>query len=140
MAKNKTVETQDSVQAYLDLIADEKKQHDCAEIVALISQHTGLEPKMWGSAIIGFGSYHYKYASGREGDAPLAGLSARINAITLYLADDPVQKEAMLKRLGKHKAGKSCVYIQKLEDINKDVLIEMASNSVSYLKKQYPST
>lgn len=137
MKKNKTTETQDSVADFLDTIKDEKKSKDCLEIVALIANHTKLEPKMWGTAIIGFGSYHYKYESGREGDAPLVGLSPRANAITLYLSNVKASED-LLKKFGKHKLGGGCVYIQKLEDINTSVLKKMVDNSIKHLKKIYP--
>ena len=83
MAKNKTIETRESVSGFLATIADGKRRIDCSAIIGLVTEHTGLEPKMWGPAIVGFGSYHYKYESGREGDAPLAGIASRANAITL---------------------------------------------------------
>ena len=84
MAKNKTIETQESVAKFLKTLKDEKRQKDCSAIIELITEQTGLTPKMWGTSIVGFGSYHYQYESGREGDAPLAGIAARANAITLY--------------------------------------------------------
>ncbi|QMW05919.1 DUF1801 domain-containing protein [Spirosoma foliorum] len=139
MAKNKTTETEDSVPDYLAGISDEKKRQDCSAIVEFIQNHTGLAPKLWGAAIIGFGSYHYKYESGREGDAPLVGLSARANAITLYMAFDSEHKQALLQRLGKHKTGKSCIYIQKLEDIDTEVLDTMVDRAINYIKSQYPA-
>lgn len=138
MAKNKTIETQSSVTAYLDQIADEKKRKDCISIAELFKEATGLEPKMWGPGIVGFGSYHYKYKSGREGDAPLAAFAARANAITLYLTFDSGEKEALLQKFGKHKASKGCIYIQKLEDIDTGVLRTMIDRSVAYLRQLYP--
>ncbi len=129
MAKNKTVETDGSVENYIQSIADESKRKDTAAIVALMQQQTGLPPKMWGSSIVGFGSYHYKYKSGHEGDAPLAALSARANAITLYLGFFE-EKEALLKELGKHKQGKACVYIKKLADVKEEVLRKLVQLSV----------
>src|SRR5690349_11253890 len=101
MAKNKTVETSNSVTAYLKVIPDEKRRKDCTTLVELFSKQTGLEPKMWGSSIVGFGTYHYKYESGREGDAPLTGLSSRANAIVLYLGSGFDQRDELLKKLGK---------------------------------------
>ena len=139
MAKNKTIETTNSVAEYLGNIADEKRRRDCTEIVDLIKTSTGLEPRMWGTGIIGFGTYHYKYESGREGDAPLAGLASRANAIVLYLAASPEQREQFLQKLGKHKTSKGCIYIKNLEDIDSKVLGKMALNSVKYLKQIYPS-
>lgn len=93
---------------------------------------------MWGTGIVGFGSYHYKYESGREGDAPLAGLASRANAITLYLGGDYDEKEDLLQKLGKYKMSKGCIYIQKLQDINQDVLGKMIIHSIEHYKKKYP--
>ncbi|MFN8145073.1 MAG: DUF1801 domain-containing protein [Bacteroidia bacterium] len=138
MAKaNKTTETKESVAEFLKTIKDERKKKDCLSLVNLISKHTKMKPKMWGSAIVGFGSYHYKYDSGREGDAPLVGLSPRANAITLYLSNVK-SKADLLKKLGKHKLGGGCVYVQKLEDINEDVLKKLVDHSIAYLKDLYP--
>jgi hypothetical protein len=136
--KNKTTENENSVTAYLNAITDEKKRNDCKAIIELINKQTGLAPKMWGTAIVGFGSYHYKYESGREGDAPLVGLAARANAITLYLSLDDAQRDELLPKFGKHKTGKGCIYIQKLEDIDQHVLGEMAKISVGNMRKKYP--
>ncbi len=137
MAENKTVETKESVNDFLKTIKDEKKRNDCSAIVKLISKHTGFKPKMWGTAIIGFGSYHYVYDSGREGDAPLAALSPRANAITLYFSGVK-EKPELLKKLGKHKLGGGCIHVQKLEDIDTNVLTKMVDNSIKYLKAKYP--
>ena len=138
MAKNKTTETKKSVAGFLAKIKDEQKRNDCSALIDVIAQHTGLEPKMWGPSIVGFGSYHYKYESGHEGDAPLVGLSPRANAITLYFSNVKAKPE-LLKKLGKHKVGGGCVYIQKLEDIDTSVLLKMVKNSITHLKKLYPS-
>jgi hypothetical protein len=138
MAKNKTTETKASVAHFLATVKDEKKRKDCSAIIDLLEKHTGLEPKMWGPSIIGFGSYHYKYESGHEGDAPLVGLSPRANAISLYLSN-VMEKEDLLKKFGKHKTGKGCIYIQKIEDIDTTVLIQMAKNSIKHLRNKYPA-
>lgn len=137
MAKSKTTETKNSVEGFLKKVKDEKKRNDCSALINLINKHTKLEPKMWGASIVGFGSYHYKYESGREGDAPLVGLSPRANAITLYLSNAK-EKAELLKKLGKHKMGGGCVYIQKLEDIDTGVLTKMVDNSIKHLKSKYP--
>ena len=136
MAKNKTIETQASVAGFLKTISDEKRRKDCSVIIDLVTKHTGLEPKMWGTAIVGFGSYHYKYESGREGDAPFTGLASRANAITLYLGSKFEKREELLSKFGKYKAGKGCIYIQKLEDIDTNILIKMVKNSIEYRKTQ----
>jgi hypothetical protein len=137
MAKNKTVETQKSVAVFVKAIKDEKRQKDCLAIIDLITKHTRLEPKMWGTSIVGFGVYHYKYESGREGEAPLVGIASRANALTLYLPNFD-KKEELLSKFGKHKTGKGCVYIQKLEDIDTSILALMVKHSIEYRKKQYP--
>ena len=138
MTKNKTTETENSVATFLTTIADDKKRTDVSAIIDLISKHTGFEPKMWGTGIVGFGSYHYKYESGREGDAPLTGIAARANAITLYLTSTFDKREELLSKFGKHKTSKGCVYIQKLEDIDTGILIKMVKNSIQYYQKKYP--
>jgi hypothetical protein len=137
MAKNKTVETKESVSAFLSKIKDEKRRKDCSTIIDLISKSTGFEAKMWGSAIVGFGSYHYKYDSGREGDSMLVGLASRANAIVLYLSGEFDKREEMLSKLGKHKLGGGCVYIQKLEDVNSAVLVKMVKATIAHRKKLY---
>lgn len=138
MAKNKTIETQYSVAGFLSTITDGQKRKDCSAIIDLIREHTGLEPKMWGTSIVGFGSYHYKYESGREGDAPLAGIASRANAITLYLPAEFDDREALLSKFGKFKTGKGCIYIQKLEDIDTEILTKMVKNSIEHRKNLYP--
>ncbi|MGA0556961.1 DUF1801 domain-containing protein [Larkinella sp. VNQ87] len=137
MAKNKTTETDSSVAAYLEAIPNEKRRSDCTAIIELITTETGLVPKLWGTSIVGFGSYHYKYESGHEGDAPLTGLSSRANAITLYLGSNFDQREELLQKLGKHKTGKGCLYIQKLEDIDTNVLRQLVHNSVESMKARH---
>jgi len=138
MAKNKTTETNSSVAAYVKTIKDEKRRKDFSSILELITKHTGLEPKMWGTAIVGFGSYHYKYDSGREGDAPLAAISSRSNSIAIYLVSEFDQREELLAKFGKHKTDKGCVHIQKLEDVDSAILIKMVKNNIAYRKKEYP--
>jgi Domain of unknown function (DU1801) len=137
MATNKTVETKNSVADYLKKIKDAKKRTDCSTIVDLITKQTGLEPKMWGTSIVGFGSYHYVYESGREGDAPLAGMSARATSITLYLGTDFDKREELLSKFGKYKASGGCIHIQKIEDIDTKILIKMVKNSIAYRRKQH---
>ena len=139
MPKNKTIQNDNSVPEYLLRIQNEKRRKDCSDITSIITELTGLEPKMWGSGIIGFGRYHYTYESGHEGTAPLAGLSSRSNAIVLYLASSFQDKEELLLKLGKHKVGKGCIYVKKLEDIDKEVLKKMVKNSIQHIKEQYPN-
>jgi len=137
MAQNKTVETKASVAVFLKTIKDEKRRRDCSAIIDLIAKQTGYEPKMWGPAIVGFGTYHYKYESGREGDAPLTGLASRASSITLYLGSEFEKREELLAKFGKHKVSGGCVHIQKLEDIDAGILIKMVKNSVKQRMKEH---
>lgn len=139
MAKNKTTETQNSVIDFINTVEDVTKRNDSFELVKLMQEQTGFEPKMWGPGIIGFGSYHYKYTSGHEGDAPLVGFSPRKDAISLYLYSSFESKEELLSKFGKHKAGKGCIYIKKITDIDIEILKKMISYSVENLNKLYPS-
>ncbi len=139
MAKNKTEETQLSVVEFLEAVADEKKRSDGYKLVEIFQNETGFEPKMWGSSIIGFGSYHYKYESGHEGDAPICGFSPRKGAISLYIALDEVNREKYLSKFGKHKSGKGCIYVNKLTDVDEGVLREMIMTSVVSMADKYPS-
>ncbi len=138
MASNKTVETSGNVNAYLEKIKDDKRKHDFSVIIDLIKKQTGFEPKMWGTGIVGFGSYHYVYESGREGDAPLAGMAARANAISLYLSSEFEERDELLLKFGKYKSAKACIYIQKIEDIDTGILIKMVKNSIAHFKNKYP--
>jgi hypothetical protein len=138
MAKNKTTETTGSVTDFLNTVPDETKRNDSFRLVEIMEEQSGYQAKMWGPSIVGFGSYHYKYASGHEGDAPLAGFSPRKGATTLYLMHDPTEKEKLLTNLGKHKTDGGCIYIKKLKDIDEEILRKMISTSISYLKEKYP--
>ena len=135
MAENKTTENNSSISDYLETILHEQRRKDCAAIIKLIAKHTCLKPKMWGTGIVGFGSYHYKYESGREGDAPLTALAARANSIVLYVGG---KDEALLKQLGKYKKSGGCIHIKALADIDTKVMLKLAENSVEYNKKMYP--
>lgn len=138
MAKNKTTETEVSVTDFIHAFADsEQKIKDSFELIALMSRVSGYEPKMWGPSIVGFGNYHYKYASGHEGDAPLLGFSPRKAAISLYVHSAIKEQEPYLERLGKYKIAKACIYIKKLSDINQDALIELMKSSVNYITSKY---
>ena len=130
MAEMKTVQNEASVTDFLDGVANEKRRTDSYTILNLMRKVTGLEPKMWGDAIIGFGSQHYKYASGREGDMPLTGFSPRKQALTLYIEYGFEGQEDLLGRLGKFKLGKVCLYINKLEDVDQVVLEELIVRSL----------
>ena len=138
MAKNKTTETLKSVDEFINGIKDEGKRKDSFQIIKLFQKQTGFKPKMWGPSIIGFGSCHYKYESGREGDMPLAAFSPRGTAIVFYLSVEAETRVELLKKLGKHKTNKGCIYVKKLDDINIDVLKEMVSDSVKHKQSLYP--
>lgn len=134
MATNKTTETSANVNDFINQITDEIKRNDAFRLVDIFSNQTGFEAKLWGPSIIGYGSYHYKYASGHEGDAPLIAFSPRASAISLYLHLPAEQREDLLQRLGKTKSGKGCIYVKKLTDINLDVLNELIDISMKSLK------
>ncbi|MCG3209766.1 MAG: hypothetical protein FOGNACKC_03393 [Anaerolineae bacterium] len=135
MAELKTQPTDQNVAAFLNSIADDKKRQDCLAILGLMEQVMGAPPQMWGDSIVGFGSYHYKYASGREGDWFLTGFSPRKQNITLYIMAGFDQYDALLKKLGKFKTGKSCLYIKKLEDIDLPTLRDLVKQSAEHVAR-----
>lgn len=137
MAEPKTKPTDQSVEDFLNAISNEQKRADAFAILKLMKQVTRAEPQMWGSSIVGFGRYHYKYASGHEGDAPLAGFSPRKQNLTLYLMLGIDDYSDLLKKLGKHKTGKGCLYINKLTDVDLPTLKELVKRSVKRLKATY---
>jgi hypothetical protein len=137
MAKNKTVETTESVDVFLNQFTDETKRNDGHRLVAIMQEESGYEAKMWGDAIVGFGTYHYKYESGREGDAPLVAFSPRAKAFSLYISLSPGDKQVFLQTFGKYKISGGCIYIKKLTDIDEGVLRKMINLSVKYLKEKY---
>lgn len=131
MAQNKTVETENSATDFLNTLDDEIKKNDSLQLLNLFEEVTGFRAKMWGPAIVGFGTYHYKYDSGREGDAPIVAFSPRKQAISLYLSTEFKDKEFLLSQFGKHTKAKSCIYIKKISDINTDILRKMIANSIA---------
>ena len=135
MAENKTKENEQDPEAFLNRVENEKKRKDSFAIMELMKQVTGMQPKMWGDSIIGFGSYHYKYESGREGDMPLIGFSPRKQNLTLYIMDGFDEGDSLLSKLGKHKVGKSCLYVNKLEDIDQGTLKELVKKSFEHMVK-----
>lgn len=138
MAKNKTTETEVSVADFINSFADtEQKRKDSFDLIALMSHVSGYEPKMWGPSIIGFGNYHYKYASGHEGDAPLIGFSPRKAAISLYVFTGLPEHESYLNGLGKFKMGKACIYVKKLADIDQEVLTILMKASINSITSKY---
>jgi len=135
MAELKTKKNDASVDKFLNSVKDEKKRQDSYTILKLMKQVTKAEPKMWETSIIGFGSYHYKYASGREGDWFVTGFSPRKQNLTLYIMSGFSKYPELMKKLGKYKTGKSCLYINKIEEIDIKTLKELIKQSVAYLKK-----
>lgn len=134
---NKTTENQNSVSDFINTVPDEAKRADSVKIAAIFEAASGFQPKMWGTAIIGYGSYHYKYDSGREGDAPLTGFSPRKDAFALYISLFE-GREKLLEKFGKHKTGKGCIYVKKIEDVNVDVLKEMIQKGIRHTQEIYP--
>ena len=118
MAELKTKQTNQSVQKFLNDIPDPAKRKDCKTVAAMMTEISGYKPKMWGPSIVGFGSYHYKYASGQEGDWPLICFSPRKQNLTLYVLSGSDEENELLKKLGKHTTGKSCLYIKQLSDVD----------------------
>jgi len=133
MAELKTQPNDQSVTAFINQVADDKKREDCFTILELMKAVTQAEPRMWGDSIVGFGSYHYRYASGREGDWFLTGFSPRKQNLTLYIMAGFDQYDALLDKLGKFKTGKSCLYIKKIEDIDLPMLRELVRQSVEHV-------
>ena len=138
MAKNKTAETETNVTDFVNEYVDnEQKKADSFRLIELMQEWTGFEPKMWGPTIIGFGTYHYKYTSGHEGDAPVIGFSPRKAEFSLYVYSATEQSKKLLGDLGKFKMGKACIYAKKLSDINIPVLYELCKESVSYINEHH---
>lgn len=132
-AKNKTTETTVDVMEFVDsFVENEQKRADTLQLIRLMKKWAGSDPKMWGPTIIGFGRYHYKYASGHEGDAPIIGFSPRKAAFSLYVFVPGEDNEKMLDQLGKFTMGKSCIYVKKLADINISVLEELSKTAIKY--------
>lgn len=137
MAELKTKPTKADVEKFLNSIKDEKKGEDSFKILKLMKQITKEEPIMWGPSIVGFGSYHYKYESGREGDMCITGFSPRKQNLTIYILPGFKRYSELMKKLGKHKTGSSGLYINKLEDVDLKVLKQLITESVKYMKKTY---
>ena len=138
MAELKTKVNDASVDKFLKSIPDETKREDSYQLLDLMKQITGREPKMWGSSIVGFGSYHYVYDTGREGDWFVTGFSPRKQNLTLYIMPGFQEYDDLLKKLGKHSTGKSCLYIKKLDDVDRKVLKQLITKSVNRMKQTNP--
>ncbi|VEF46209.1 Domain of uncharacterised function (DU1801) [Bacillus freudenreichii] len=138
MYELKTKQNDNSVIEFIEKVDSLKKREDAYQLLDIFTETTGYEAKMWGPSIIGFGSYHYKYASGHEGEAPLVGFSPRKAKISLYLSACDPARVSLLNELGKHTTGKSCVYINKLADIDVSVLKDLIEHSIKHLRETYP--
>jgi len=135
VAEQKTKPTGASVERYFDNIADETRREDCRQVSQIMEEITGEKPVMWGPSIIGFGTYHYKYASGHEGDWPIAAFSPRKKDLTIYLMPGPAKHPELLAKLGKHSTGKSCLYIKRLSDVHMPTLKKLIRASTKTMKQ-----
>ena len=140
MAELKTKKTNASVATFIAALPDEHTRADCTALVRLMKKVTKAPPRMWGSSIVGFGTYSYTYASGRTGDWPVCGFSPRKAALTLYVMAGFDRYDDLMARLGKFKTGKSCLYLRRLADVDTQVLEALVSESVAYMKQRYPTT
>ena len=138
MAENKTQPTDADPRAFIAGVEDEQKRADCEVLLEMMERVSGEPPVMWGDSIVGFGSYHYKYASGREGDHLLTGFSPRKANLTIYIMPGFKKYEDELSRLGKHKNSVSCLYVKRLSDIDLDILEPMVADSVRRMREMYP--
>jgi hypothetical protein len=138
--EQKTKETDNSVIEFIENVENPKKREEAYKLIDIFTETTGFDAKMWGPSIIGFGSYHYKYESGHEGDAPLVGFSPRKAKVSLYFAPGETKRVELLKNFGKYTTGKACVYINKIADIEITVLKELITLSVQFLQKKYPNS
>ena len=139
MAENKTKRTAVSLHSFIELISNEQRRSDCLELIGLMQDITGHPPRMWGPSIVGFDQYHYTYESGREGDMLLTGFSLRKQDLVLYLGPG-LDNKGLLAKLGKHKAGKGCLYVKRLDDVSRPVLRDLIEKSVAAMRKRHPDT
>jgi hypothetical protein len=138
VAKNKTIPTEVDVFEFIESYVDnEQKKADSLALIELMREWSGFEPQMWGPTIIGFGSYHYKYASGHEGDAAMLGFSPRKAQFSLYVYSKTEKSDALLNELGKFKMGKACIYIKKLADIDITILEQLCKETIAYLNEHH---
>ena len=137
MAELKTKKNDKSVEDFIGSVPDEKKQDDCQTLLQLMSKIVGLKGEMWGDSIVGFGSYHYCYASGREGYWFLTGFSPRKQSLTIYIMPGFDRYPELMENIGKHKTGKSCLYVKNLDQIDLDILEKLIRESVDYLNEKY---
>lgn len=137
MADLKTRPDEGDVEAFLASVENEKRRQDCRVVMDLMAELTGEPPTLWGDSIIGLGSYHYVYDSGREGDWFLTGVSPRKRSLTVYIMAGFDRYDQLMQQLGKHRTGKSCLYINKLEDVDLDILRQLVRESVAYMRERY---
>jgi hypothetical protein len=137
MSEPKTRKTAASVEKFLAGVVHEKRRDDCRAVVEIMREVTGHEPALWGDSLIGFGSYHYTYKSGREGDWPLTGVSPRKQSLTVYIMSGFDRYEPLMAKLGKYKTGQSCLYVNKLEDVHLPTLRTLIARSVEDMRKRY---
>lgn len=137
MTENKTQANAASVDHFLESITDEKKRQDTYEIMGMMAEITGSSPMMWGSSIIGFGAYRYHYRSGRQGEWALVSVSPRAKNVTVYIMPGFSDFDHLMTKLGKYKTGRSCLYLNKLEDVDREVLYDLIKESVAYMKTKY---
>ena len=137
MAESKTRARKASVSDFINGIADPQRRADCKEVAKMMRSVTGKNAKLWGANIVGYGHYDYKYASGRDGTFFISGFSPRAQALSIYIMSGFSEHQGLMKRLGKYKTGKSCLYIKKLEDIDRKVLRSLMESSVKYMRKKY---
>ena len=137
MAENKTKATGARVTAFINSIDDKQKRAEARKVAAMMRKATSKRPKMWGPSIVGYGTYHYKYSSGREGDFLMTGFSPRKQALTVYVIPGFENFEALMNKLGKYKTGKSCLYIKRLSDVDEKILEQLINRSVKYMREHY---
>ena len=137
-ATNKTTSTEASVDAFIDAVPNDERREDARKLRAMFERLTGEPAKMWGPSIIGFGRYHYRYDSGREGEMGRIGFSPRAKELVVYFVEGYSGHRALLDRLGRHKTGKSCLYIKRLSDVDETVLEELARSSLATMAEKYP--
>lgn len=137
MAENKTQPTTASVTDFIGSIDDREKRADARKVATMMRRATGKRARMWGSSMVGYGTYHYRYASGREGDFMLSGFSPRKQALTVYIMAGFSAFDGLMKKLGKVRTGKSCLYIRRLSDVDEEVLEQLIQESVRYMRKNY---
>jgi hypothetical protein len=137
MAQNKTIENDASVSEFLNSIEDPRRRSDAKKVAAIMRRVTGKRARIWGTSIVGYGKYHYKYASGREGDFMLVGFSPRKRNLAVYIMPGFAEFQALMKKLGNYTTGKSCLYVKNLEDIDVNVLEKLIERSVKAMRKRY---